>query len=186
MSSVTAASHANSEIVATEAGNIDFSICRVANHPAAHQKIARVDLDRKQIVLEDGSVWEVSKVESIRGWDKSNRLLITQNEAKIYPFNRYALVNPELKAAIPISLKQEPRPTDKVRFIQDVDTVNDIVTLNDNKNWIVHASDRGNLSKMQGNDRVIIGINTGDDRDKTPYLLIDTHTGYYVRARAME
>jgi len=60
------------------------------------------------------------------------------------------------------------------------------VTLSDGLKWVIHSSDRGKLGKMVENDRIVIGVNSEGDKDKNPYLLIDTSTDNHVRAQLLD
>lgn len=174
-----------SEVVNTDAGNIDFTFVSYIKYPKAFHKIQKIDLDDRSIVLDDGSHWKISKTDIVKGWDREKNLVVTQNHAGLST-SRYALVNVDLKLAVPASLECEPTPDKEAYYVKGVDRVNDIITLSDSKNWIVHSSDRGTLSKVNLNDRVVIGANTGDNRDKSPYLLIDTSSNHFVRAHPIE
>ena len=179
--------HNNSsvEIVSTDAGNIDFSFVRYIRFPGVYHKIQQIDFEDRQIDLEDGSRWSISKVDTVKGWDRDNKLLITQNHAG-FSTSRYALVNLDRKSAIPVSLAVEPAPNKSIFFVKGIDVVNDVVALNDSTKWIAHSSDRSHLNKMKENDRVIIGVNTGDDKDRSPYVIVDTANNYYIRAQKVE
>lgn len=172
------------EVIATDAGKIDFHLLRKIRFPGAFHKIAR--LNGAHLELQDGSMWSVSKPDTVRGWEKNDRLLITQNQTTFSTY-RYALVNVELKLAVPISLTREPTPKDKgIFFVKEVDRSNDILTLNDNKHWVVHSSDRGDFRKISENDRIIIGVNTALVEEKSPYIIIDTHNHTCVRSNLID
>ena len=112
-----------------------------------------------------------------------DHLVLTQNQATFSTY-RFAIANSDLKLAVPVSLLREPLPAkDKCLFIKEIDKANDLVTLNDNGRWIVHSSDTRNLNRMSENHRIVIGVNSGDDQDRCPYILIDTTNNNYVRAR---
>lgn len=183
---IHASSYSNqrAEVVNTDAGNIDFTFVSYVRHPRAFHKIQKIDLDDRCIVLDDGSHWRVSKTGVVKGWNQG-KIVVTQNHAG-FSTSRYALANVDLKLAVPASLECEPAPDKENAYVKGVDRVNDIIHLSDGKNWIVHSSDRGALSKININDRVVIGANTGDNRDKSPYLLIDTSSNHFVRAHPIE
>ena len=173
-----------SEIINTDAGPIDFSFFENIKIPA-YQQVRSVDQDRKIIELEDGSVLSVAKIELAKEWEGQKKLVLTQNHATFSTF-KYALVNLDLKLATPVSLLREPTPSSGVLFVKDVDTTHDKLTLNNNKTWLIHRSDRGVLSKINENDRIIIGVNTGEDRSSNPYLLIDTSKNTPFRSQLLD
>jgi len=173
------------EVVNTDAGHIDFTFISLIKNPKVFRSLKEVDVNNRWVMLDDGSCWKVAKSDIIKGWDHSKRLLVTQNHAN-FSLSRYALVNLDLKLAVPASLEHEPVPDKDVAYVKNIDRVNDIVTLNDGKEWIIHSSDQAVLSKISINDRIIIGANTGDNRDKSPYLLIDTSSNHFVRAHHID
>jgi len=174
------------EYAVTEAGKMDLNPLNHVKLSSAFHKIAHHSGDKHYFDLEDGSRWSISKTDTVEGWDRCDHLVITQNHAALSTA-RYALLNPDLKQAIPVSLVREPIPGNKnVFYIKSIDLVNDIVTLNDNKNWIVHSADRDALRKISEHDRVIIGMNSNDNWDKTPYILVDTSNKLFVRAKLLE
>lgn len=172
------------EDVSTHAGHIDFSSFSHKKNAIAHQQIHHLNVENGIVELQDGSRWKVSRVDVIKGWEKCKNLVITQNHST-YSTSSYALVNLDIQLAEPISLVREPTPKHS-RSVSNVVLVNDLVTLNDGKKWIVHSSDRGKLNKIIENDRIVIGVNTSSDRDTSPYLLIDTSTHLFVRAQMVE
>ena len=183
-STIYAATCSHSEVVNTDAGHIDFTFVNYVKHSIAYQKIRHISTEDKAVDLENGSRWSISKADTVRGWESSKSVVVTQNHAS-FSTARYALLNPELKLAVPASLIREPAPKDAL-YIASIDRVNDMVILSDNKKWIIHADDRSNLSKMQDHDRIIVGVNTSHDQDKSPYLLIDTSNHHFVRAHNIE
>jgi hypothetical protein len=176
------------EVISTGAGNIDFYFPVDLKEPSIFVNITSVNKEENTIQLADGSVWEVSNINSVKNWEKSPHIVLGSSQSLFSPMSgyKYALVNLDQKLAEAMSLKNEPRPSEYARYIKALDTVNDIVTLNDDKQWIVHSSDRGDLSKMRPNDRIIVGVNTGVDRDKSPYLLINTSTNLFIRTQLVE
>lgn len=178
-------SSSRTEVVNTDAGNIDFTFVNYIKHPGALHKIQQINLDDRFVDLDDGSRWSISRTDTIKGWDRSKNLVVTQNHAG-FSTSRYALANVDLKLAVPASLVREPTPSKDAIYVKAVDRVNDMIMTNDGKNWIVHSSDRGALSKISENDRIVIGANTGDNKDKSPYLLIDTSSNHFVRAHPIE
>lgn len=177
------AHHEHEHVVATDAGNINFHFTKLIKSSLANHSIHHVNAKDNLLELSDGSQWKVSKPDVVRGWEKNEHLVLTQNQATFSTY-RFALVNPDLKMAIPVSLDREPMPAkDKCLFVKEIDKANDLVTLNDNGRWIVHSSDTRNLNKMAENHRIIIGVNTGDDHERCPYILINTTNNNYVRAR---
>lgn len=169
----------------TDAGTIDFSVFRFIRFPSAYQKISCVSVRENTFELPDGSKWSTSKIDIVKGWE-DNAVVITTNHAT-FSTHRYALVNKDLKMAVPVSLEREPIPQKDVTFfVKNVDQVNDLVTLNDGKRWIIHSSDSSGLGKIKEYDRIVIGINTGEDWGKSPYILINTLTNNYVRANLID
>ncbi len=185
LSIVTAhsAHHEQELVVATDAGNINFHFTKLVKSNLTSHSIHQIHQKDNILELTDGSQWNVTKPDVIRGWEKNEHLVLTQNQATFSTY-RFALANPELKLAIPVSLIREPIPSkDKCLFIKDIDKANDLVTLNDHGRWIIHSSDIRALNKMTENHRIIIGVNSGEDHDRCPYILIDASNNSYVRAR---
>ncbi|MGH2612486.1 MAG: hypothetical protein ACRDFB_05495, partial [Rhabdochlamydiaceae bacterium] len=166
-SSVHASSSHQTEEVSTDAGHIHFPNMSHIKHNGAFHQIQNINPEDRVIGLENGSHWSIANADIIKGWGKSKNLVITQNHSG-FSTSRFALMNLDLKQAEPISLVREPTPGKDVYFVKSIDRVNDIITLSDGKNWIVHSSDRGRLGKFSENDRTIIGVNTGVDKDKSP------------------
>jgi hypothetical protein len=172
------------EDVTTDAGHIDFGIFDQIKNAAAYQHIHHLDEENGVVEFKDGSRWRVSRLDGIKGWEKSKHLVITQNHAT-FSTDSYALVNLDIKLAEPISLIREPTPTKDVQYVKNIIFVNDILTLSNGLKWVIHSSDRGKLSKMVENDRIVIGVNSEGDKDQNPYLLIDTSTNNCVRAQQL-
>jgi hypothetical protein len=170
-------------VVKTEAGNIDFHFTHNIKHPLAFHKIARIK--DNAVELEDASRWTVSKIDIIKGWNSSH-VTVTQNHAALST-QKFALLNTDLKLAIPASLAREAAPNkEQANYITTIDTANDILVLKGDKRWIVHSSDNSTLNKMEEHHRVIIGVNTGEGRDHSPYLIIDTANNVCVRASLLD
>jgi hypothetical protein len=172
------------ESVKTDAGSMDFSILDRIKNKAVYQHIHHLDTDNKFIELKDGSRWSVSKVGVLKGWEKNKNLVITQNHA-LFSTSGYALINFDAKLAEPISMVREPTPHKSTHYVKNIVMVNDILTLNDDSRWVIHSSDRDKLSRIAENHCIIVGVNTGGDRDKAPYLLIDTSNNNSVRAQQL-
>ena len=173
-------------ILDTDAGSIDFGFIAAAPEILGlYQSLEEVLPQENTFILENGSKWSSSYIDMIENWMETNRLLLTQNQA-ILSTHRFALVNPILQKAVPISLLREPIPQDFTAFyISRLDYANDVVYLNDRSEWTVYSHDHGTLRKYTEHDRVILGINTSDTLDienKKRYLLINTATNQYVRA----
>jgi len=174
------------ESIKTEAGTIDFRFTHYIRHPSALNKIAHLSTEDGTIELGDGSKWAVSKIDLVKGWDKTKHLVVGQNLHTLST-HRYALINTELKLAIPMSLVREPIPSKDggAFYVKAVDHSNDIVVLSDGKNWIVNSSDKINFHKVREHDRMIVGVNIADKADASPYILIDTANGMYMRANPL-
>jgi|GEM_PF-4111638 hypothetical protein len=173
------------EYVKTDAGNIDFRHLNHVKFPGVFHKIARLQLKDNYLELEDGSKWSLSRAETVKGWE-SNRVVLCQNMATLSTY-RFALVNLDLKMAMPISLIREPLPTkDDVAFVKNIDRSSDIIVTSDGRRWIVHSSDGSNFSKFNEHDRLEIGANVSDSAEKCPYILIDTAHNSYVRAKLLD
>jgi hypothetical protein len=173
------------EEVRTDAGRLELPDMGRIKQSGIFHHIKDIHSDGRAFDLENGSQWNVSNGDILKGWGHSKNLVITQNHAG-FSTSRFALLNIDLKQAEPISLLREPTPTKENFFVKRLDQVNHLITLNDDKKWIIHADDRGKLSKISENDRIIIGVNTGSDKDKSPYLLIDTANNQFVRAHIVE
>ena len=177
--------HVSEDHIQTDAGIMDFRVFHVAKFPAVFHKISRFFIKENAFELPDGSKWSTSKIDLVKGWE-GNSLVIVPNHAT-FSTHRFALVNKDLKLAVPISLELEPIPQKEgVYFIRNIDQANDLMTLSDGRRWIVNSSDISNLSKMKEHDRVIIGANIKEGWDKSPYVLIDTAHNIYVRANLID
>jgi len=123
----------------------------------------------------------------IRNWKMEDELFLTQNQA-VFSAYRFALVNPRLQKAVPVSLLREPLPIEnKMFFILNIDLSNDVIALSNGAEYSVDAHDHGALRKLSENDRIIMGFNSSDkfiatnlDYHKN-YILIDTTTNSCVR-----
>lgn len=175
------------ETIETDAGTIDFGFTRYIINVAAHHTIQAIQPVDKTIVLDDGSKWGVSKIEVIADWQKSGpKLFLTQNHT-VLSTTTFALVNPESKKAVPVKLLREPNPANQCLFyVAKVDVVNDIITTNDGKKWIGHSSDKNTLAKFNEHDRLIIGVNTLENQEDSPYILINTASNSYIRAKILD
>lgn len=174
-----------SDIIITEANQVHFAVVEHIKYLGAFQQITNLNLDTNHIELANGSRWSISHGNLIKGWEKSKNLVITQSHSS-FATPRYALVNLDLQLSEPITMEREPTPVNEVIFVKEIDSANNIILLSDNNKLIIHSSDRGTFNKISVNDRVLIGINTGNDRDKSPYLLIDTANHQCVRAKVIE
>lgn len=96
------------QLESTPAGKLDFSIIKNITHPAAFHKIHLNNREGATFQMDDGSLWSVAKAHSIKGWDPNSNLFITQNHAH-FSIARYAIVNQDLKIAVPVSLERGPR-----------------------------------------------------------------------------
>lgn len=176
-------------VVSTDAGSIDFGFVEyIGKIPGLIHHLADYFPDENTFTLENRSKWISANIEMIKNWKVDDDLLITQNQA-FFSAYRFALVNPRLQKAVPVSLLREPLPIDnKMFFILNIDPSNDVVTLSNGVEYTVYAHDHGTLRKFSENDRIILGFNSSDRLDTTNldyykcYLLIDTTCNSYVRA----
>jgi hypothetical protein len=177
-------------IVATDAGSIDFGFVEyLGKIPGVIHHLADVSSHDNTFTLDNRSKWIASNIEMIKNWKIDDELLITQNQA-FFSAYRFALVNPRLQKAVPISLHREPLPIDnqKMFFILNIDPANDVIALSNGLEYSVYPHDHGTLRKFTENDRVILGFNSSDKLDTANldyykcYLLIDTTCNSYVRA----
>lgn len=177
-------------IVVTDAGSIDFGFIEyIGKIPGLIHHLADASSSDNTFTLDNRSKWIASNIEMIRNWKMDDELLITQNQA-FFSAYRFALVNPRLQKAVPISLYREPLPinNNKMFFILNIDPANDVVNLSNGIEYTVYPHDHGTLRKFSENDRIILGFNSSDKLDATNldyykcYLLIDTTCNSYVRA----
>ncbi len=182
---LNASSHYRDEEVKTDAGRINLPNTHAIKHSGVYHQVKHVDTNDRVIDLDNGSRWTVSNSDIVKGWGSAKNIMITQNHSGLST-SRYALLNLDLKQAEPISLVREPTPGKDNLYVKSVDRVNDVITLSDGKNWIAHSGDRSKLGKISENDRVIIGVNTGTDKDKSPYLIIDTANHQFIRSHMIE
>jgi hypothetical protein len=178
-----------SNIIDTDAGSIDFGFLDyIGKIPGLVHRLADYSPDENTFTLENRSKWLASKIEMIKHWKLEDELFITQNQA-FFSAYRFALVNPRLQKAVPISLLREPLPIDnKMFFILNIDPANDVIVLSNGVEYSIYPNDHGTLRKFSENDRVIIGFNSSDKFDGSnidyykSYILIDTTCNSYVRA----
>lgn len=174
-------------IIKTEAGEIDFGLIEsIPSIPGLFQRLKEVGQEKDTFKLDNESKWMASEIETLKGW-AGDDLILTQNQA-IFSTYRFALINPHLQKAEPISLSVEPLPIkDKTFFIDSIDIRNDVVKLENNTEWAVHSGDHGTLRKFAPHDRVMFGVNSSDRIDninhekRSPYILINTTHNLYVR-----
>jgi hypothetical protein len=173
-------------IVGTDAGSIDFGFLNgLAQIPGLLHRIAHISKIDSVFVLENGSKWSSPNIEMIDGW-VNHQLMLTQNQA-LFSTYRFALVDLELEKAVPVSLQREPFPVlgKGSFFITKIDYANDVVTLDNGREWSVYSHDHGTLRKFSEHDRVMIGANTSDTMNYSlmkNYILIDTASNLYVRS----
>ncbi len=186
----TASAIITENIVATDAGSIDFGFIEyIGKIPGLIHHLADASSNDSTFTLDNRSKWIASNIDMIKNWKMDDDLLITQNQA-FFSAYRFALVNPRLQKAVPISLHREPLPIDnnKMFFILNIDPANDVVHLSNGLEYTVYPHDHGTLRKFSENDRIILGFNSSDKLDATNldyykcYLLIDTTCNSYVRA----
>lgn len=173
------------EVVVNASGKVTFGVTDQIKYLAAFQQIVALNLDENLVELENGSRWSIPQGNMVKGWEKCKNLVITQNHLG-FSVPKYALVNIDLQLAEPVSLIREPTPSKDVSYIKEIDKINNIIVLSDNKRIIVHSSDRSVFNKMNENDRVVIGVNTGEDKNKSPYLVINTANNHFVRGCIVE
>lgn len=181
-------------IIETSAGAIDFGfINSLEKIPGLVHHVAGID-DRGTVALDNQSQWSTSDIELVKSWKAEDDLYLTQNQA-FFSVHRFALVNPRLQKAVPISLLREPLPVeDKTHFIAQLDLANDVVTLLGGAEYLVFPNDHGTLKRYVPNDRIMIGFNSSDRLDSNAanaqcnngYLLIDTAYNSYVRAHPVQ
>jgi hypothetical protein len=175
-------------IVETDAGSIDFGLVEyIGKVPGLIHHLVDCSVKENTFALDNLSKWSSSNIEMVKNWKDEDELLITQNQA-FFSVYRFALVNPRLQKAVPISLLREPLPVDhKMFFILKIDPANDVIMLNNGIEYSVYPHDHGTLRKFSENDRIILGFNSSDKLDSTSvdyyklYLLIDTTCNSYVR-----
>lgn len=178
-----------SNVVDTAAGSIDFGFIEcIGKIPGLAHHLVDYSQNENAFTLENFSKWVASDLEAIKNWKVEDELYITQNQA-IFSAYRFAIVNPRLQKAIPISLLREPLPIDsKMFFILKIDPANDVITLSNQVEYSIDPHDHGALRKFSENDRVIIGFNSSDKLDDTIldyykfYILINTTCNSYIRA----
>jgi len=174
--------------IETDAGLIHFEFVKQSQAlPGLFQGVAGIDANNNSFELSNGSKWSAHAIEMIRGWVAGDQLVLSQNQAFFSPY-RFALVNLRLGKATPISLSREPRATAEDSFyISKVDYANDIVVLNKGGlQWEVYRPDHGTLRKFSEHDRILLGVNTAsyaDEENHMHYILINTATNQYVRAK---
>jgi hypothetical protein len=176
-------------VVDTDAGSIDFGfIDYIGKIPGLIHHLVDCSANENTFTLENRSKWIASNIDMVRNWKADDELLITQNQA-LFSAYRFALVNPRLQKAVPISLLREPLPVDhKMFFLFNIDPSNDVVALSNGVEYTVYSHDHGTLKKFSENDRIILGFNSSDKLDSTNldyykcYLLINTTCNSYVRA----
>ena len=176
-------------IVETDAGSIDFGLIDyIGKPPGLIHHLIECSLKHNTFILDNLSKWSSSNIEMVKNWKDDDDLLITQNQA-FFSACRFALVNPRLQKAVPISLIREPLPVDhKMYFIMKIDPANDLIALSNGIEYTIYLQDHGTLRKFSENDRVIIGFNSSDRLDSISidyyksYLLIDTTCNSCVRA----
>lgn len=178
---------ADKNTLSTDAGDINFDLIKVHtdNNPLAFQKVDKISVEDRIISLSNGSVWKVSNVDAVRGWEKYKNLVITQNHAT-FSSHKFALVNLDLGLAEPISLLTPPTPHKDNLFVKRIDATHDIVVLSNDKDFSVHTRDHGILKKFNVNGPVLLGINTMDQDTSNPYIIVDVslNSHGYVRAAA--
>lgn len=177
-------------VIATDAGSIDFGFLDyIGKMNGLIHHLADVSSSDNTFTLDNRSKWIASNIEMIKNWKLDDELFISQNQA-FFSAYRFALVNPRLQKAVPISLHREPLPLDnhKMFFILHIDPANDVIRLTNGIEYSIYAHDHGTLRKFTENDRVILGFNSSDKLDTAnleyykSYLLIDTTCNSYVRA----
>ncbi len=170
--------------IQTEAGEINFNLFNSLDHRSAvTQKIVGICDEHDIVVLDNGSKWQVSKPEILKGWGSTDRLVITHNHA-MFSLYKFALVNVELGLAVPISMVAPPLPnSDKVLYIKFIDESQNAIYLNNGIKFIVNSRDHGSLSKFHENNQVLIGMNTHDADLDYPFLMLDAsfNSTSYVR-----
>lgn len=181
-------------VIETSAGAIDFGfIGSLEKIPGLIQHVAGID-DRGTVILDNQSQWSTSEIEVVKSWKAEDDLYLTQNQA-VFSVHRFALVNPRLQKAIPVSLLREPLPVEnKTHFIAQLDLANDVVTLLNGAEYLVFPNDHGTLKRYVPNDRIMLGFNSSDRLDSNAsnaqchngYLLIDTAYNSYVRAHPVQ
>lgn len=182
-------------IIETNAGAIDFGfIDSLEKVPGLIHHVANIPEGGDVFTLDNQSQWVTPDIDLIKSWKAEDDLYITQNQA-FFSVHRFALVNPRLQKAVPISLLREPLPAeDKTHFVAKVDLANDVVTFTNGAEYIVFPNDHGTLKRYIANDRVMIGFNSSDRLDSATanaqchngYLLIDTAYNSYVRAHPVQ
>lgn len=177
--------HLDKDIISTDAGDINFALMKVlSDNPMVFQKVDKISIEDHTITLVNGSVWKVSNIDAVRGWDKYENLVITQNHAT-FSTHKFGLVNTELRLAEPVSLLTPPLPNHQdALFIKKIDPTHDIVVLNNDKEFVVHTRDHGILNKFSVNSPVLVGVNTMDECNSNPNIIVDASLNAhgYVRA----
>jgi hypothetical protein len=175
-------------VIGTDAGNIDFRFSNeIQPFPGLLQGLAAVFVEDDCFELLNGSKWSAANIDMIKGWTESDQLLISQNQS-FFSTHKFALLNARLGKATPITLTREPRPTGlDVFFITKIDLANDVVGLNNGREWAVYSHDQGTLRKFAEHDRVLLGVNTSDSSalERMKYILIDTASNLYVRVNPL-
>ncbi len=176
-------------IIDTDAGSINFGfIDYIGKIPGLIHHLVDYSIKDNLFTLDNLSKWSSANIDMIKNWRVEDDLYITQNQA-FFSAHRFALINPRLQKAVPISLLREPLPIDsKTSFIVKIDPQNDVVTLSNGFEYTIYNHDHGTLRKFNEHDRIIMGFNSSDKLDETNvdyykcYLLIDTTCNSYVRA----
>ncbi len=169
----------------TEAGSINFDVLNFLdkNQPI-YQQIVDSSESKKTITFKNGSIWKVSNIESVKGWENSKHLVLTQNHA-IFSTYKFALINQDLGLAEPVSLIKAPFPNGKHNlFIESLSTQVNAIKLNNKQIFVVQAEDNGSLKGFHENNLILLGANTSDKDARNPYIIIDVslNSNDYVRA----
>jgi hypothetical protein len=150
---------------------------------ASHHISAVSDLG-DSLILEDGSVWEISlkHAQTILDWLDIDIIIITQNNSWTSKHN-YNFINQRTKETVSTNLIESPLiSSEYFHKIKAIDYFRGEIVLENNIRWKICSSDIFLVKDWLLDDGIIVGINTGWE-SSFPNILINVSVNKFVRSK---
>jgi len=142
--------------------------------PEAAHILEAVDPFGDRIEFDDGTTWNISLEDrwEVSLWLPLDIVYVTQSD---YMSNSHAymIINESRGTAVYAARLGKPYIWPYAKEIFDMDSILDRILLNDGTIWNIAWIDDSIFKRWLPGDRVIIGINSGHDSYRYPYLLIN-------------
>lgn len=153
-------------------------------YPAGIHTLYAVSAIGDSVEFEDGSVWKIAAEDryKVSQWGSQEPITVTQNNTWFSKY-KYKIVNQTTGSVLQANLYLGPLKDGLFTlYITAIDTSRGELILNDSTRWSISDLDITSFDEWMIHDAVIIGLNSGWDKN-CQALLINVPLNTYVRAK---